>query len=357
MELLNDMTLIKRYEQYVQEEHLLPIMVSDFYKKKVIEEITTIGVGGPLYRSVYPVLEKLNVHSEKETRDYVEEYKHMPIPNADYVIQKYKDRVLLIITEICFSHCQYCFRTYNLNEFKRSKQKKTVIEKIRVLKEYLLLHPEITEVILSGGDPLSLDSNTLEYVLNELKGWNIRIHTRAIVYNPYVFSESLVHLLAKPNIRLVFHINHPYEICEIVKSKINLLNEMKVKMYAQFPLLRGINDHEEVLKQLLQLMDELNIRPISIFITDPIAYGAAYRVSFSRIISIMDKLNWNTPSWINSVRFALDTTWGKVRRENIIKSEGNHLIFMRDGHEIDYYDLDKEKDIPGDVKIMLWKSY
>ena len=80
-------------------------------------------------------------------------------------------------------------------------------------------------------------------------------------------------------------------------------------------------------------------------------------MSFSRIISILDKLNWNTPSWINSVLFALDTTWGKVRRENIIKSEGNHLIFMRDGHEIDYYDLDKEKDIPGDVKIMLWKSY
>ena len=357
MDTLTDKMLLCRYGQFVREEHLLPIKVSDFYQEKIEKEIEQIGIGGPLYRSVYPVTEKLDIHTEYETRDYVEEYHHMPVTGANYIIQKYKDRVLFIITEECFSHCQYCFRTYNLTEFKKCNTRETIVEKVSILKNYLLYHPEIKEVILSGGDPLSIGLDNLKFVLSEFENWNIRIHTRAIVYNPFVFSEELVCLFREKNVRLIFHINHPYEICEIVKAKIALLNKYNVRMYAQFPLLRGINDHPEVLIALLELMDNLHIRPISIFITDPIMYGAAYRVSFQRIKKIADTINWNTPSWINSVRFVLDTTWGKVRIENVIKRDGNHIVFFRDGHEIDYYDLDCKLDKPGDVKIMLWKKY
>ena len=70
----------------------------------------------------------------------------------------------------------------------------------------------------------------------------------------------------------------------------------------------------------------------------------------------MDELNWKTPSWINSVRFVMDTTFGKVRRENILKIEGKHITFYRDGHQIEYYDLDDGIDVPGDINEMLWKS-
>ena len=272
------------------------------------------------------------------------------------MIQKYKERVLFIITDVCFSHCQYCFRTYNLSIFQRSNLKKTINNKVKTLKEYLSKHKEITEVILSGGDPLSIGLDNLKYVLNELKDWNIRIHTRSIIYDPSVFDNDIINLLSFYNVRLVFHINHPYEICDEVKKKIDKLNKNNIRMYAQFPLLRGINDSSKVLSILLRKMDELHIRPISIFIPDPISYSASFRISFDRIKKIQDELNWSTPSWINSVRFTMDTTLGKVRRENIVKINGKCITFEREGKFVDYYDLDDGIDIPSNENILLWKD-
>ena len=127
-------------------------------------------------------------------------------------------------------------------------------------------------------------------------------------------------------------------------------------MYSQFPLLRGINDNAKVLIELLKKMDELNIRPLSIFITDPISYGAVNRISVERIEKIIDEVNWKTPSWINSVRFVMDTTIGKVRRENIIKREGKRITFMREEKTVEYYDLDDGIDTSSSESKLLWKE-
>jgi hypothetical protein len=134
------------------------------------------------------------------------------------------------------------------------------------------------------------------------------------------------------------------------------INNHGVRIYSQFPLLRGINDNPLVLEKLLLLMDELHIRPLSIFIAYPISYGASFRVGFKRIIKIIDDINWNAPSWINSIRFALDTTIGKVRRENIIKWENNYITFSRDNNYVIYHDIPDNIDIAGDINRMLWKG-
>lgn len=349
--------VLNEYNNYVKKENLLPIKISDFYLEKVKEEINSIGIGGPLYKSVFPTKERLTMKTSNETRDYVEEVKHMPVKNCDYIIRKYSDRLVFIITDVCFSHCQYCFRTYNLSKFQSNNLKQKITEKIHVLKKYLLENTEIKEVIFSGGDPLSIGYDNMKYVLEELQGWNIRIHTRSIVYNPNVFDNKMINLLKKYNIRLVFHINHPYEICDVVENKIQEINKSGIRIYSQFPLLRGINDNYLVLKKLLLKMDELHIRPLSIFIPDPISYCTSYRLKFKRIIKIMDEINWNTPSWINSTRFTMDTTIGKVRRENIIKWKDNCITFSRDGKEVKYYDLDDSLDKPTDIKKLLWKEY
>lgn len=351
-----DKELQERYRQLVETDNLLPIKISNFYMKKLIEEIDTIGKGGPLYRSVIPIKDKFELKTSVETRDYVEEDKHNPVKNCDYIIQKYENRLVFIITDVCFAHCQYCFRTYNLSKFQQSNLKETIKNKILVLKKYLQSHPDIREVIFSGGDPLSIGYKNLKFALDELKQWDIRIHTRAIVYEPSIFTKEMIDLLNKHNIRLVFHINHPYEIDEVVEEKINDIRKAGIRMYSQFPLLRGINDNSKVLIKLLIKMDELNIRPLSIFIPDPISYGAVNRISVNRIEKIMDEVNWNTPSWVNSTRFVMDTTIGKVRRENIIKKDGKHITFARDGKTVDYYDLDDGIDIPSSIDILLWKE-
>lgn len=352
-----DKDLQERYQKLVETDNLLPIKITDFYKKKLMEEIDTIGIGGPLYRSVIPVRDKIDLKTSVETRDYVEEEKHNPVKNCDYIIQKYDNRIVFIITDVCFAHCQYCFRTYNLSKFQQSNLKETIKNKIAVLKKYLLSNSNIKEVIFSGGDPLSIGYDNMKYALEELKKWDIRIHTRAIVYEPSIFTKKMINLLSEHNVRLVFHINHPYEIDDVVEEKIKEIRKSGIRMYSQFPLLRGINDNSKVLIKLLIKMDELNIRTLSIFIPDPISYGAVNRISANRIEKIMDEVNWNTPSWINSTRFVMDTTIGKVRRENIITKENKCITFSRDGKTVDYYDLDDEIDIPSNLNILLWKDY
>lgn len=351
-----DKELLERYNKLVEEDNLLPIKISNFYMKKILEEIDAIGKGGPLYRSVIPVKDKIELKTSVETRDYVEEDKHNPVENCDYIIQKYENRLVFIITDVCFAHCQYCFRTYNLSKFQQSNLKETIVNKIKTLKEYLSKNPKVKEVIFSGGDPLSIGYDNMKYALEELKEWNIRIHTRAIVYDPSIFTSEMISLLSKNNVRLVFHINHPYEIDDEVEKKINEIRKSGIRMYSQFPLLRGINDNSKVLIKLLTEMDELDVRPLSIFIPDPISYGAVNRVSAERIEKIMDEVNWNTPSWVNSTRFVMDTTIGKVRRENIVKKEGKCITFSRDEKTVDYYDLDDGIDVPSDINILLWKN-
>ncbi len=346
----------ERYKKLVETDNLLPIKISEFYMKKLIEEIDAIGVGGPLYRSVIPVKDKIELKTRGETRDYVEEDKHNPIENCDYIIQKYDNRLVFIITDVCFAHCQYCFRTYNLSKFQQSNLKETIKNKITVLKEYLQANLNIKEVIFSGGDPLCVGYENMKFALEELKQWDIRVHTRAIVYEPSIFTKEMIKLLKTHNVRLVFHINHPYEIDEVVEEKIKEIREEGIRMYSQFPLLRGINDNSKVLVKLLVKMDELSIRPLSIFIPDPISYGAVNRIAARRIEKIIDEVNWNTPSWINSIRFVMDTTIGKVRRENIIKREGNHIVFTRNEKIVDYYDLDEGIDVPSDINKLLWKD-
>lgn len=103
-------------------------------------------------------------------------------------------------------------------------------------------------------------------------------------------------------------------------------------------------------------MDELNIRPLSIFIADPIAYSAVFRISLKRIIEIINEVNWTSPSWINSVRFTMDTTIGKVRIENIIEWKEKHIVFSREGKKVDYYDLDDGIDEPTPLEKLLWKT-
>lgn len=351
-----DKELQERYHQLVESDNLLPIKITNFYMKKIIEEIDTTGIGGPLYRSVIPVKDKIALKTSVETRDYVEEDKHNPVENCDYIIQKYENRLVFIITDVCFAHCQYCFRTYNLSKFQQSNLKETIENKISILKDYLKANPKIKEVIFSGGDPLTIGYDNMKFALEELKQFDIRIHTRSIVYEPSIFTKKMIALLSEHNVRLVFHINHPYELDDVVEKKINEIRQSGIRMYSQFPLLRGINDNSKVLIKLLIKMDELNIRPLSIFIPDPISYGAGHRISANRIEKIMDEVNWDTPSWVNSTRFVMDTTIGKVRRENVIKREGKCITFARDGKTVDYYDLDDGIDIPSSIDRLLWKN-
>ena len=209
---------------------------------------------------------------------------------------------------------------------------------------------------------MTLSHAKLEKVLSALKETakvrNIRIHTRTLIFSPKIFKPETVQLLSDMDVRLVAHSIHPYELCEEVEHYARELDNAGVRLYNQFPILRNVNDHPEVLNRHLVKLDELGMRNLSMFIPDPINYSASFRIRLKRLFKMMDELNWSTPSWVNSTRLVLDTHYGKVRREDLksYNEETDMAVFEREGNEIPYHDLLVELDKPGNLQTMLWKD-
>jgi lysine 2,3-aminomutase len=353
--------LNQRYAAFSAHERLLPVKVTRFFQKKIDEEVTTIGNNeGPLHRIAYPTQERLTVHTKDEVVDFVDDRSNMPDNAKDVLIHKYADRLLFMPTASCIGHCQYCFRQDVLSD--PLLQKNALDHKLEILSDYLAKNRDITEVILSGGDPMSLAYTQLEKIISCLQNIpqveSIRLHTKTISYAPQVFTDEKMKLLGDARVRLVFHIVHPYELCDEVTAKIKELQQHGIRCYNQFPLLRNINDHVDVLIKLLKLLDDLNVRNLSMFVAEPVKYSASYRISLPRLFSLLDELNWRTPSWINSTRFALDTPIGKVRREDLqsYDAQTRVAIFKRQCNEVRYQDFPQELDIPGELTTLLWKD-
>ncbi|MBI3419983.1 MAG: radical SAM protein, partial [Proteobacteria bacterium] len=211
--------ILSSYERLAKSQGLLPVKVTPFYKKKIDEEIATLGhTGGPLYRAMYPVEERFTLRAPGEVRDWVDDRAHMP-EGMNFLIQKYPDRMLFLPTSQCAAHCLYCFRQDVLSENK-DRPEPGLDEKLEALLRHLRKHPQTREVILSGGDPLMLSAGDLEKVFAALRGvdtvTDIRVHSRAPVFAPAILSDSKLRLMAESRVRFVFHIIHPYEICEEV---------------------------------------------------------------------------------------------------------------------------------------------
>jgi KamA family protein len=353
----------QEFQQLSEQESLLPIKVTSFYRKKIEEEIAVLGhTEGPLHRISYPSKEKMKVRAPGEVADFVDDRHNMPEGIPDTVIRKYENRILFLPTSVCAGHCQYCFRQDVLSE-QHSNAAASLEEKLESLKKYLKDKPEIKEVILSGGDPMILPFKSLQKIIQTLKEdikiESIRIHTKTICYSPHVFhDDEKLKLLAKANVRLVFHIVHPYEVCSEVQQTIMRIRSHHIRCYSQFPLLRNINDHVDLLIYHLKNLDNLGVRNLSIFIPDPIYYSGAFRIRLNRLFDLINQFNWKSPSWINSTRFVLDTPIGKVRREDMksYDEQSETAIFEREGKQVIYPDFPLHLDKPGELETLLWKG-
>ncbi|MBI3420062.1 MAG: 4Fe-4S cluster-binding domain-containing protein [Proteobacteria bacterium] len=278
----------------------------------------------------------------------------------NFLIQKYSDRMLFLPTSLCAAHCLYCFRQDVLSENK-DRLEPGLDKKLKVLVQHLRKHPQTREVILSGGDPLMLSAGDLEKVFAALRDvetvTDIRVHSRAPVFAPAILSDSKLRLMAESRVRFVFHIIHPYEICEEVAALITRMRAAGLRLYNHFPLLRKINDHAQVLRALIQKLQALEVDTFSIYVPEPLEYSAAYRLPFRRACKLVDETRAGLPGWAD-FRFCLDTPLGKVGREHLVAQDtaSNTLVFMVEGKRVRYPDFPAEMDEAGDLKTLLWKK-
>ncbi|NGX28492.1 MAG: L-lysine 2,3-aminomutase [Candidatus Anoxychlamydiales bacterium] len=213
------------------------------------------------------------------------------------LLKKYKNRALLITTNACHMHCRYCFRKHNFEKM----GDKNFIQEIKLINE----DKSLDEIILSGGDPLSLSHQDLLSLLTKLDNIphlkRIRLHTRSIIAQPekIISSEFLkIFKNLKKQIIFVFHINHPKEIDKDVKKAINSLKKQNFLLFNQSVLLKGINDDFKTLKTLFEILIDIGIIPYYLHQLDKIKGTSHFDVSTKKGTRLMKDLNENMSGYM-----------------------------------------------------------
>ncbi|MDN5416822.1 MAG: EF-P beta-lysylation protein EpmB [Acinetobacter sp.] len=215
------------------------------------------------------------------------------------VLHKYKSRFLLTLTGACAVHCRYCFRRHFPYQENLPKN-----EDWLNIKGYLEAHPEINEVILSGGDPLTLSNRKLATWIERLESLSqikiLRIHSRVPIVIPERIDEELVSLLKNSRLRviLVVHSNHPAELDNLTCAKLSHLAKQNILVLNQAVLLKGVNDSAQTLVNLSQRLFEAQILPYYLHVLDKVKGAHHFDLGAEKIDQIYKDVLASLPGYL-----------------------------------------------------------
>lgn len=223
-------------------------------------------VNDPLLKQILPIFDEELV-TEGYSLDPLQEFNN----GEQGLLHKYKSRVLLILKSGCAVNCRYCFRRHF--PYQENNINKLQLENII---NYIKKHPEVNEVILSGGDPLMSKDDFLQSVIKQLESLpqltRLRIHSRLPVVIPARITTQLCEQLKQSRLKviLVVHINHANEIDEAFKEAMLKLHLADVTLLNQSVLLKGVNDTSMALIALSEALFDANIHPYYLFLLDKV---------------------------------------------------------------------------------------
>ncbi len=228
--------------------------------------------------------------------DPLDETSFSPYPG---LLHKYKNRVLLITHPACAVHCRYCFRREF--DYKTHQQSKDNWQDVF---NYINAHPEIDEVILSGGDPLMHNDSYLAYFVENLSNIahlkRFRIHSRIPVVLPERITKELIEMLSKTHLQkiLVLHINHPNEIANDVITAISTLKSANFTLLNQSTLLKEVNDSVAILKKLSESLFMHGIIPYYLHVLDQVTGSAHFAITDNEATALHNKLKAETSGYL-----------------------------------------------------------
>jgi len=249
----------------------------------------------PLLLQILPQQKEL-VEYAGFVSDPLAEQQFNPMPG---ILHKYASRVLLIPTSSCAIHCRYCFRRH-FPYTENRPDKKQWLESL----QYIRKDSSITEVILSGGDPLAISDKHLEWLLEHLAAiphiQRVRIHTRFPVVIPQRITQILCDLFVRYqlNFVMVLHTNHTQELNDEVRSSCIKLKEAGVDLFNQSVLLKNINDSPETLVDLSERLFSCGVIPYYLHILDKVKGSGHFDVDLQTAKSIMTKLRALLPGYL-----------------------------------------------------------
>lgn len=270
------------YLKHFKARELFPVRVP----RPFISRMKKGDINDPLLKQVMPLNSEF-ILDDNYVTDPLEEHDTV----AEGLLHKYRHRVLLIVKAGCAINCRYCFRRH----FPYADNSPNKIRWRQAL-DYIAVHPEVNEVIFSGGDPLMASDEHLTWLIKEIEKikhvTRLRIHSRLPVVIPQRLTPELVRLLANSRLKttMVFHINHPNEVDQAFISAIEPLRAARIPLFNQSVLLKDINDNARVLSDLSELLFDAGIQPYYLHMFDPVQGAAHFDVKEQEAIKIITEM-------------------------------------------------------------------
>ena len=261
-------------------------------------------VGDPMWNQYVPTVQELEIHDG--IIDSLDEDADSPVPN---ITHRYPDRVLFLVSPVCASYCRFCTRRRKVGD-----PEKIPLNQYESAFEYIRSHPEIRDVIMSGGDPMMLSDRRLEYLLQNLRAIPhveiIRLGSRITSHLPERITPEFCEMVKKYHpVYMNTHFNHPRELGPATVKALGMLADAGVPLGCQTVLLRGVNDDPAVMMELMQKLLYARVRPYYIYMADQVAGGEHFRTTVQKGLEIIKELRGFT-SGLAVPHFVIDSPGG-----------------------------------------------
>ncbi len=318
-----------------------PIRINSYFLEQVK------STDDPLWKQVVPTLEEMDDWLEDEDlqeSDPLNEEGDMPVPE---LVHRYPDRVLLMLNNQCPIICRFCTRKRKIG-FPGIVTRETLRQGI----EYIRDHPEVRDVIMSGGDPLLVPDKELERILSELRSIPhldiIRIGTRVPGTLPERITEKLCAMLKNFHpLYANLHFNHPAEITPEVEKACNRLADTGIPLGSQTVLLKGINDDPKIMRELVHKLLKIRVKPYYIYQADITAGATHFRTAVEKGLDIIRDLMGHT-SGMAVPYFVIDAPGGggKIRLlpNSVIEHNEREVIVKNYEGKVFRYPQPRKKD-------------
>jgi len=268
---------------FLSKSRKLPLRITPYYASLLHDK----PIDYPLSKSVVPNKLELII-SQGEENDPLHEESMCPVEN---LVHRYPDRVLMLSTGFCSGYCRYCTRSHMVAKDKKHFAVKAWETSINYIKN----NPNIRDVVISGGDPLTMPEKHLEFLLSSLNAIPhveiIRIGTKVPMVMPQRITNTLVKMLKKYQpLYMSIHSTHPDEITPEVVEALRRLADAGIVLGSQTVLLKGVNDNIEIMKELMLKLLKNRVRPYYIYQCDPIPGSSHFRTPVSRGVEIIKGL-------------------------------------------------------------------
>jgi lysine 2,3-aminomutase len=251
--------------------------------------------GEELRKTVIPRREELCVSSGDKI-DPLSEHADTVAPG---LVHRYPDRVLFLVTDFCSTYCRYCTRSRIVGKPSAGLHRKSRWEDVL---KYIEEHTEVRDVLLSGGDPLTLEDHELEWLLSRLSSIShvemIRIGTKVPVVLPMRITPRLTRMLKQYHpLWMSIHFSHPSELTPETQEACRLLADAGIPLGSQTVLLRGVNDSAPVLTSLFHGLLKIRVRPYYLYQCDPVVGASHFRTSVEEGLRLIEEVRGFTSGY------------------------------------------------------------